>query len=283
MTFKSGLSIVAVMTALSLPFTAQAEGHASADTVVATVNGTDITLGHMLVLRQRLPQQYQQLPPNVLFDGILDQLVQQTLLGQEVETLSTASQVTLDNEMRALRASDEIRRVVEAAMTDEAIAAAYDETYGNTEPETEYNASHILVETEEEAAALVTELEDGADFAELAKEKSTGPSGPRGGELGWFGTGAMVAPFEEAVVAMEVGAVSAPVQTQFGWHVIKLNESRIKDAPPLEQVRGQLQETIQADAVAKRIEELTEGAEISRVTVEEIDPSLLNDPSLLDN
>ncbi|MGR3514659.1 MAG: foldase protein PrsA [Paracoccaceae bacterium] len=283
MTFKSGLSIVAVVTALSLPLTAKAEGHASADTVVATVNGTDITLGHMLVLRQRLPQQYQQLPPNVLFDGILDQLVQQTLLGQEIETLSTASQVTLDNEMRALRASDEIRRVVDAAMTDEAIAAAYDETYGNTEPETEYNASHILVETEEEAAALVTELEGGADFAELAKEKSTGPSGPRGGELGWFGTGAMVAPFEEAVVALDVGAVSAPVQTQFGWHVIKLNESRIKDAPPLEQVRGQLQETIQADAVAKRIEELTESAEISRVTVEEIDPSLLNDPSLLDN
>ncbi|MEL7149139.1 MAG: peptidylprolyl isomerase [Pseudomonadota bacterium] len=281
MTFKSGLSIIAASIALALPISANAEGHASADTVVATVNGTEITLGHMLVLRQRLPQQYQQLPPEVLFDGILDQLVQQTLLSQEVETLSTASRMTLENEDRALRANEEITRVLESAVTEDAIQAAYDETYGNTEPETEYNASHILVETEEAAAQLVTDLEAGADFAELAKEKSTGPSGPRGGELGWFGSGAMVAPFEEAVVALEVGAISAPVQTQFGWHVIKLNETRLKDAPPLEQVRGELQEGIQSDAVAARIEDLTEGAEISRVTVEDVDPALLADPSLL--
>jgi len=281
MTFKSGLSIIAASIALALPISANAEGHASADTVVATVNGTEITLGHMLVLRQRLPQQYQQLPPEVLFDGILDQLVQQTLLSQEVETLSTASQMTLENEDRALRANEEITRVLESAVTEDAIQTAYDETYGNTEPETEYNASHILVETEEAAAQLVTDLEAGADFAELAKEKSTGPSGPRGGELGWFGSGAMVAPFEEAVVALEVGAISAPIQTQFGWHVIKLNETRLKDAPPLEQVRGELQEGIQSDAVAARIEDLTEGAEISRVTVEDVDPTLLADPSLL--
>ena len=168
-------------------------------------------------------------------------------------------------------------------MTDEAIQAAYEDTYGNAEPETEYNASHILVETEEEAVALVTELEGGADFAELAMEKSTGPSGPRGGALGWFGTGAMVAPFEEAVVALEAGAISAPVQTQFGWHVIKLNETRIKDAPPLEQVRGDLEETIQTQAIEAHIAELTEGAEITRVTVEEVDPALLGDPSLLEN
>ncbi len=283
MTFKSGLSIVAVAIAMALPFNAQAEGHATADTVVATVNGQDITLGHMIVLRQRLPQQYQQLPPNVLFDGILDQLVQQTLLGQQVEALSTTSQIMIDNEDRALRATQEIRRVVDAAMTDEAIQAAYEETFGNAEPETEYNASHILVETEEEAAALVTELEGGADFAELAKEKSTGPSGPRGGELGWFGTGAMVAPFEEAVVALEAGAISAPVQTQFGWHVIKLNETRVKDAPPLEEVRAEIQETIQAQTVEARINELTESAEITRVTVEDVDPALLSDPSLLED
>lgn len=262
---------------------AKAENHASADMVVATVNGTDITLGHMLVLRQRLPQQYQQLPPNVLFDGILDQLVQQTLLGEQTEVLSATSQYILDNENRALRAAEELRGVVDAAMTDEALQEAYDRLYGAVDPETEYNASHILVETEEEAAALVTELEGGADFAELAKEKSTGPSGPRGGELGWFGKGAMVAPFEEAVVAMEAGAISAPVQTQFGWHVIKLNETRIKDAPTLEEVRGNLEADIQAAVVQERIDELTEGAEITRTTVEEIDPAVLNDMSLLDN
>lgn len=283
MTFKSRLSIVAATVLLGLPATVMAEGHASSETVVATVNGTDITLGHMIVLRQRLPQQYQQLPPDILFNGILDQLVQQTLLGDQIEELSTASRVTLDNEERALRAAEEARRVVEEAMTDEAIQAAYDELYGNAEPETEYNASHILVETEEEAAALVTELEGGADFAELAMEKSTGPSGPRGGELGWFGTGAMVPPFEEAVVSLDVGAISAPVQTQFGWHVIKLNETRVKDAPALEQVRGELLENVQAAAIESRIEALTETAEIVRPDLEGIDPTILNDPSILEN
>lgn len=283
MTIKSTLSIAAMALSLMTVSAAHAEEHSNAGTVVATVNGTEITLGHMLVLRQRLPQQYQQLPPEVLFDGILDQLVQQTLLGEGTETLSAASQYILDNEDRALRASEELQGVVEAAMTDEALQEAYNRLYGDVDPETEYNASHILVETEEEAAALVTELEGGADFAELAKEKSTGPSGPRGGELGWFGKGAMVAPFEEAVVAMEVGGISAPVQTQFGWHVIKLNESRIKDAPTLDDVRGQLQEEIQTATIQARVEELTESAEISRITVEEIDPLLLNDMSLLEN
>lgn len=283
MTFKSRLSIVAATVLLGLPATVMAEDHASSETVVATVNGTDITLGHMIVLRQRLPQQYQQLPPDILFNGILDQLVQQTLLGDQIEELSTASRVTLDNEERALRAAEEARRVVEEAMTDEAIQAAYDELYGNAEPETEYNASHILVETEEDAAALVTELEGGADFAELAMEKSTGPSGPRGGELGWFGTGAMVPPFEEAVVSLEVGAISAPVQTQFGWHVIKLNETRVKDAPALDQVRGELLENVQAAAIESRIETLTETAEIVRPDLDGIDPTILNDPSILEN
>lgn len=283
MTFKSTLSIAALALTLTVASSANAEEHNTADTVVATVNGTEITLGHMLVLRQRLPQQYQQLPPEVLFDGILDQLVQQTLLGEQTETLSSASQYILDNESRALKASEELQGVVAAAMTDEALQEAYNRLYGEVDPETEYNASHILVETEEEAAALVTDLEGGADFAELAKEKSTGPSGPRGGELGWFGKGAMVAPFEEAVVAMDVGSVSAPVQTQFGWHVIKLNETRMKDAPTLDDVRGELEQEIQSAAIQARVDELTEGAEITRTTVEEIDPTLLNDMSLLEN
>ena len=177
-------------------------------------------------------------------------------------------------------------------MTDEAIQAAYDETYGNAEPETEYNASHILFTQEEgaeEGAALaeaeqaIADLAGGADFATLAQERSDGPSGPRGGELGWFGTGAMVAPFEEAVVALEVGAISEPVETQFGWHVIKLNDTRIKDAPSIEQVRGELQESIQAATIESRVAELEEGADITRVAEGDIDPAILNDMSLLEN
>jgi peptidyl-prolyl cis-trans isomerase C len=286
---------IPLATALLLPLAAPvlAESHVAADqaveeaatptadTVVATVNGTEITLGHMIVMRQNLPQQFQQLPPDVLFNGILEQLVQQTLLGQQVSDLSAASRMSLANEERALRASEELRRVVGDAVTDEAIQQAYDETYGNAEQETEYNASHILVETEDEAKDIRAQLEDGADFAELA-QKSIDPSGPpRGGSLGWFGKGAMVEAFETAVTALEVGQISDPVQTQFGWHVIKLNETRLKDAPTFEEVRGQLLEDLQRKAIEARIAELTEGADITQVSIDDYDPTILNDPSLL--
>lgn len=283
MSFKSQVSMIAAAAFFTIPSFAWAESHASADTVVATVNGQDITLGHMIILKQRLPQQYQQIAPDVLFDGILDQLVQQTLLGATVEDLSKEAELTLENEDRAVRAAEALRVVVEDAVSDEAVQAAYERLYGDVEPSTEYNASHILVPTEEEAQALVAELEGGADFAELAKEKSTGPSGPRGGELGWFGTGAMVAPFEEAVVTMDAGAISAPVQTQFGWHVIKLNETRLKGAPDLEEVRAEVTEDVRMGAVDARVTELMDGADITRLTVEDIDPALMDDRSLLEN
>ncbi len=271
---------IVALFALSAPV--NAENHASADTVVATVNGTDITLGHMIVLKQRLPQQYQSLPLETLFDGILDQLVQQSILGEQQPELSLGARVALENEERSLRAAEVIRRIAEDVTTDEAIQAAYDEAYGDVTPEPEFNASHILVETEEEAKAIIVELDGGADFATLAQERSTGPSGPNGGQLGWFAQGAMVPPFEAAVVAMEAGTFSAePVQTQFGWHVIRLNETREKAAPELEQVRGQLIESLQREAIEARVSELQESAEITRMTIEDVDPALLDDVSLL--
>jgi peptidyl-prolyl cis-trans isomerase C len=281
MAFRTTFSALATIIAFGLPLSASADGHINADTVVATVNGKDLTLGHMIVLKQRLPQQYLELPGDVLFDGILDQLVQQTLFGEQVDELSLGTQLTLENEERALRANEEIKRIAEGALTDDALQAAYAESYGAAEPETEYNASHILVRTEEEAMALIEELNGGADFAELAKEKSEGPSGPRGGELGWFGTGAMVPAFEEAVIALEVEAISEPVQTQFGWHVIRLNETRLTNAPALEEVRGELADGIQRQAIETEIQALEDAADVTRVTAGEIDPALLDDLSLL--
>ncbi len=269
---------VAFAALLALP--AAAQDAPSPTTVVATVNSTDITLAHMIALRARLPQQYQQLPAEVLFDGILDQLVQQQLLADTEEGLSTGGQVTVDNEVRAILANQAIAAISAEAVTDEALQSAYEESFANAEPDVEFNASHILVETEEEAQALVVELEGGADFAELAAEKSTGPSGPNGGSLGWFGPGAMVEPFENAVAEMEAGAISEPVQTQFGWHVIKLNETRLAEAPPLDAVRAELTDQLQRDAIDARIAELTEAGGVDRSASEGMDPNLLNDPTL---
>jgi peptidyl-prolyl cis-trans isomerase C len=276
-------AMAAFAIALSTATPMLAEDTPTADTVVATVDGKEITLGHMILTRQALPQQYAQLPAEILFKGILDQLVQQSALAAAYEG-GTPNRVklALENEERALIAAEEVGKVLETGVTEEAIEQAYKDTYDSAEEETEYKASHILVETEEEAKAIVADLEGGADFAATAQEKSTGPSGPNGGSLGWFGKGMMVPEFEEAVVALEVGAISAPVQTQFGWHVIKLEETRIKEAPALDAVRDELRSQVEQAVVKAHIDALVENANVDTSASEGLDPALLNNIDLLE-
>ena len=260
--------------ALAVPATAQEEPNV--DTVVATVNGTDITLGHMIVAHAGLPDQYKQLPVEVLFEGILDQLVQQTALSDTFEgELPKRATLSLENERRSVTAAEVVELAMATGISEDDLQKAYEEQYANAEPEMEYNASHILVETEEAAQAIKEELDNGADFAELAREKSTGPSGPGGGSLGWFGKGMMVPSFEAAVIALEPGAISVPVQTQFGWHVIKLNETRQTDAPPLETVREELELQLRQIAVQETIDTVTAAATVDRSQAEGIDPTVI--------
>ena len=259
---------------LALPLAAQEDP--GLDTVIATVNGTDITLGHMIVARAGLPEQYKQLPDEVLFEGILDQLVQQTALADRYDgNLPPRAALALENETRSLTAAEVIEGVMAEEVDDAALQAAYEEQYASADQGEEYNASHILVETEEEAKEIKEALDGGADFAEMAREKSTGPSGPGGGSLGWFGAGMMVPTFEAAVVEMETGAVSNPVQTQFGWHVIKLNEKRQKEAPALETVRDELELQVRQVRVQEFIESITAEADVDRSAAEGVDPALL--------
>ena len=267
---------------LAVTFAMPVQGQ-DANTVVATVNGKYITLGHMIVARAILPEQYQQLPNEVLFEGILKQLVEQTLLAGAFDgTLPKRIPISLENEQRSLIAGETLEVVLSQALSEDAVKAAYDAQFADAEPSKEYNASHILVETEEEALAIQAGVDGGADFATVAKEKSTGPSGPNGGSLGWFGKGAMVPSFEAAVVGLEVGAVSAPVQTQFGWHVIILNETRNTSAPELDAVRVEIEGTLRQEAVTTKIEELREAATIDQSGVEGIDPSILSDLSIVE-
>ncbi|SMX46899.1 peptidylprolyl isomerase [Actibacterium lipolyticum] len=253
----------------------------TADTVVATVGGQDITLGEMIVMTGQLPPEYQALEDGVLFDAILEQLVRQTAVAQTAEAgLSKASLLALANERRAFIAGVALNEIAEGAVTEEAIAKAYDEKFASVEAEPEFNASHILVETQEEAAAIKAELENGGDFAALAKEKSTGPSGPSGGALGWFSKGMMVKPFEDAVIALETGTVSDPVETQFGWHIILLNEARDKPKPELDAVREQIAGELQQAAVDAAIADITEKANVVRPETA-IDPAALRNQELL--
>lgn len=260
-----------------------AQDTADADSVIATVNGTEITLGQMIMARTTLPQQYLSLPDEVLFNGILDQLIQQSVLAQTVGEVAPRSvQIALENERRALLAAAVVDDILKDAVTDEALQKAYDEAFANAEPTREWNASHILVETEEEAATLITRLNAGEEFAALAQEASSDSSAASGGQLGWFESGMMVPDFEAAVVALEVGAVSAPVQTQFGWHVVKLNETRLREIPTLEQVADELRPQVERAAVQARLDELTAAATVERPGAG-IDPALIKNLDLLEN
>lgn len=276
LTFLSGAVL-----SLCMALPAVAEDKPSADMVIASVNGTEITLGHMILVQQNLPQQYQTLPADVLFNGILDQIIQQTVLSQAGPTEdSRLVRLSVENERRALKAGEVLQIAVEGAINETAVQELFKTKYADGTGGREFNASHILVETEEKALELIKLLEDGADFAELAKEHSTGPSGPNGGQLGWFGEGMMVPPFEAAVMDMAVGAVSAPVKTQFGWHVIKLNDARSKAAPTLDEVRGELESELETAAIDARIKELTDAAKIVKDGAD-IDPALVKRADLL--
>jgi peptidyl-prolyl cis-trans isomerase C len=272
----TSLCAAAFIAGLSTPLFAQ-----DADTVVATVGDTDITLGEMIITRAQLPQQYAQLPDDLLFKGVLDQLIQQQLLADGIETVPARVTYALKNERRTLLAGENITIITKDAVTEAEIQAAYDARYTDATPTTEYNASHLLVDTQEEAEAAKARIEEGAEFADIARELSTGPTGPNGGNLGWFGTGQMVPAFEEAVMALEPGGLSGPVETQFGWHVITLNATRDSEAPTLDDVRAELTGQLQEEAIQVMLAELEAATIVTRPEEGAFDPSLISDLTLI--
>ncbi|MEL7140326.1 MAG: peptidylprolyl isomerase, partial [Pseudomonadota bacterium] len=182
---------------------------ASALDVVATVGEKSIRLGDVITLRRGLPQQYQQLPDEILGRGLIDQLIDQTLLAEKAVEAGVDERASvkfqIENQMRAVLAEAYMRAAVEERVDEDAIRAEYDARYAEAEPETEVRAAHILVESEELAKTIRQELDDGADFAELAAEHGTDGTAQRGGDLGYFVKADMVQPFAEAAFEIEPG------------------------------------------------------------------------------
>jgi len=172
-------------------------------------------------------------------------------------------------EERALRRAY-FADAIAGAVTEEAVRAAYDAYVADFKPEDEIRASHILVESEDKAKELKAQLDGGADFATLARENSIDPGAANGGDLGFFGPGMMVKPFQDAAFALaNPGDISEPVQSQFGWHIIKLEEKRQSSPLPFEQVASQLQQQVLMQTFTKKVDELMSG-----VTIDVTDPTL---------
>ena len=233
--------------------------------VLATVNGAPITEAMFELYQQQMQARAPGNPAAMNRETILSEVINLELARQSGEkegvSKDTKIQLQIEQQKRAVLASAAIQQYLSAnPITDEELKKIYDEQVPKGD---EYKARHILVEEEDAAKKLIIELDGGADFSELAKEHSTGPSGKSGGELGWFSPKQMVAPFSEAAAKLEKGAYTKePVKTQFGWHIIILDDSRASAPPPFDQVKPQLQTFVQKQRVQQYITGLREGANI---------------------
>lgn len=234
---------------------------------VATLDGDAIWLDEIMAVAETLPPEYQQQGISGIYDQLVDEVANSRLAAEAARKTGLDSDADVAEAMRMaanrVLAEAYITREVGKEITDEAIQNAYDTFVADTGSRETVTASHILVETEEEAIAIIGQLNDGADFAELAREKSTGPSGPNGGSLGTFGRGQMVPGFETAAFEMPAGSYSAsPVQTQFGWHIIQVAEKGIEEAPSLDQMRDQLAANLSRQSFSRIVETLRVGTSI---------------------
>ncbi|MBN9673949.1 peptidylprolyl isomerase [Labrenzia aggregata] len=258
--------------ALAVSFLALTLGSASLsaaepDDVVARVGDAEVTEADLAFAAQDLGPQLQRFPPAQWRELLLDAVVDMELMAQAARKDGLDQDPDFKRqveflELQALR-NAYLSQKIGGEISDEEIQAAYDKEFADFVGDEEINARHILVKEKAEAEALIEELDGGADFAELAKEKSTGPSGPNGGDLGYFTQGQMVKPFEDAVFALEPGSYTKePVETQFGWHVIKLEDKRRQEKPALETVTDQLRQQLFRERYEAKMAELKDAVEI---------------------
>ena len=246
---------------------AEAPAPVSPDAVVATVGGQTITEADLSFAAEDLTQELQQMPPEQRKAFLVRVLIDMKVMAQAGRDSGMAETPLFQQRLKYLE-DRSLRRAFFAetianAVTEAAVRADYDKFVADFVPSEEIRASHILVATEEEAKAVKAELDGGADFATLAKEKSIDPGAANGGDLGFFGKGMMVAPFEAAAYALtDIGQVSDPVQSQFGWHIIKLEEKRQSTPPAFEQVAGQLQQQLLMKTFDDTVAKLMEGVAI---------------------
>jgi len=237
--------------------------------IVATIDGKEVLRSDVDAVLSTLPDQMRQAPIEQIYPMLLDRVIDFKLLEVEAATSDLADDPELQPALEQARAAvlrdAMLRKKVEEGTTDDLLKARYEEMKNDASFSfEEVHARHILLASEDDAKAVITDLEGGADFEAVAKEKSTGPSAPSGGDLGYFQKDAMVPEFGEAAFAMEIGSISAePVQTQFGFHVIKVEDKR-KVEPSFEESEPQIRQEVARDIVTALVEDLREGVAIER-------------------
>ena len=258
-------SVAVVLAALLLPGAALAQTESK---VVATVNGYDITASEVQLAADDILPQLGEVPANLRFPFVVEYLIERHLLAQA----AVKEGITDSEEYKRRLAFYQAKALRDAyfaaelkpSVTDEAVRASYDEQAAKVEAEERIRARHILVASEDEAKDIVDRLAKGEAFEELAAQYSLDGSKEQGGDLGYFTAGEMVKPFSDAAFALEVGEVSQPVQSEFGWHVIKLEEKRATTPPPFDAVKAQLAPMVNQKKFEAHLKEIVKTAKVER-------------------
>ena len=244
------------------------------DKVVATIDGNPVYASQLALAEAEMGSQFQRLPEDQRRAAVLSALIDIKLMAKQAEEAGVPETEDFKKKLQFLRDrtlhNEYFRTQVVEALTEDEVRARYEKEIAAMPAEQEIRARHILVDSEEQAKAIIAELDAGKDFVELAKEKSTGPSGEQGGDLGYFTRGRMVPEFEEAAFALEPGTYTKePVKTEFGWHVIEVEDKRDAAPPTYEQVADQIQRLMMQEKYLALLQAAHESAD-----VEVTDPEL---------
>ncbi|HVX79479.1 MAG TPA: peptidylprolyl isomerase [Bradyrhizobium sp.] len=240
-----------------------------ANPVLAKVNGSEIRQSDMALAEEELGPSLDKMDPATKKENLLAFLIDMKLVDKAAEDKKIADSEEFKKRLAFARDRLLMDTLLgdegKAATTDEAMKKVYDDAAKQISSEQEVHARHILVQTEDEAKEIEKELKAGADFAELAKKKSKDPGASDGGDLGFFTKDQMVPEFSKVAFSLQPGQISDPVKTQFGWHIIKVEEKRDRKAPDFDQVKDQIQTYVTRKAQADYVAKLRAGAKIERM------------------
>jgi len=250
------------MLALLAPFalSGAAMAQEAEDEVIATVNGYDIRTSEVALAADDLLPQLGELPAQTRYPFIVQYLIERHLLAQVAEQQDIAETPEFERRLsyyraKALRDAYFVTKL-RPTVTEEEARAIYERESASVGDDERVRARHILVDDEATARQIIAELQAGADFAELAKKHSTDPGAGNGGDLGFFARNEMVENFSNAAFALQPGQISEPVQTQFGWHVIKVEDRQMPEAKPFEEIKEGLIQLLQRQRVQEAIQQI---------------------------
>jgi peptidyl-prolyl cis-trans isomerase C len=248
-----------------------------ADPVVARVNGAPIHQSDLTLAEEDVGNNLPPMPGEAKRDYLISYLTDVMLAAKAAEDKKVSDGDTFKRRLSFIRNKLLMEQFLQSegktAVTDAALHKVYDDAVKQMAQEQEVRARHILVETEDEAKAVQKQVKDGTDFAELAKQKSKDPGASEGGDLGYFGKEQMVPEFANAAFKLEKGQVSDPVKSQFGWHIIKVEDRRQKQLPEFDKVKDQIETFVVRKAQSDVVAKLREGAKIERVEIKAADPA----------